>query len=125
MSESEELDKPISGSSDDLDAKGSRLISSGARQRLRELKTNYPLTSLFDVNARDRASDDESLDLGSPFEDRVDTGSTNVSAGQNYYLGSVAPETKDSRRCTPTRTPLSPTMFRRILLSVTHTISQT
>ena len=92
MSESEELDKPISGSSDDLDAKGSRLISSGARQRLRELKTNYPLTFLLDVNARDRASDDESLDLGSPFEDRVGLKGAIISTGYGTFPKELDPQ---------------------------------
>lgn len=66
-----EIDKPISGSKDDLAAKGSRLISDGARQAPRELKTNYPLTFLFDVHAGDGACNNQALDLTGPFEDRL------------------------------------------------------
>lgn len=72
------------------------------------------------MHARDGASDDESLDLGSPLEDGVDAGRTSVCAGHAHYFQTFAPQTSDWDRCAPTRIPGRPTN-----IEATSTISHT
>jgi hypothetical protein len=68
---------------------------------------------LPNVHARDRARDDESLDLRSPFEDRVVLGGLFVLAGQRHYFQITAPRTLGQSRPGPTNRPPRPTSLVR------------